>query len=138
MFTFAIRKVHGSAVPTRTPMACSDSIFRKEPTCRCTRKPISTKWPASSMSGHARPWDLKPRQRNLTPVLRRPVELAAQNGQTETDRYLTAFGAKRTCRESRKRFGLTRMTQSGHERPAFAALHGPDLLYLTSNPWVGG
>ena len=33
-------------------------------------------WPASSMSGHARPWDLKPRQRNLTPVLRRPVELA--------------------------------------------------------------
>src|SRR5215470_6366330 len=49
---------------------------RKEPTCRCTRKPISTKWPASSMSGHARPWDLKPRQRNLTPVLRRPVEPA--------------------------------------------------------------
>src|SRR6266567_8684398 len=57
------------------------SIFRKEPTCRCTRKPISTKWPASSMSGHARPWDLKPRQRNLTPVLRRPVELAGQSGQ---------------------------------------------------------
>ncbi len=28
---------------------------------------------------HARPWDLKPRQRNLTPVLRRPVEPAAQN-----------------------------------------------------------
>src|SRR5258708_15679803 len=28
------------------------------------------------MSGHARPWDLKPRQRNLTPVLRRPVEPA--------------------------------------------------------------
>src|SRR5438445_13840817 len=76
MFTFAIRKVHGSAVPTRTPTACGDSIFRKEPTCRCTRKPISTKWPASSMSGHARPWDLKPRQRNLTPVLRRPVEPA--------------------------------------------------------------
>src|SRR5260370_40273548 len=28
------------------------------------------------MSGHARPWDLKPRQRNLTPVLRRQVEPA--------------------------------------------------------------
>ena len=39
-----------------------------------------TKWPASSMSGHARPWDLKPRQRNLTPVLRRPVEPATQSG----------------------------------------------------------
>src|SRR6266446_4534345 len=29
-------------------------------------------------------------------------------------------------------------TQSGHRRVAFAAMHGPDLLYLTSNPWVGG
>src|SRR2546430_5062090 len=35
------------------------------------------------MSGHARPWDLKPRQRNLTPVLRRPVEPAVKSGQTE-------------------------------------------------------
>src|SRR5438445_860071 len=32
------------------------------------------------MSGHARPWDLKPRQRNLTPVMRRPVELSAMCG----------------------------------------------------------
>jgi len=35
-FTSATRKVRGSAVPTRTPMVC----FRREPTCRCTRKPI--------------------------------------------------------------------------------------------------
>src|ERR1700730_17507343 len=27
------------------------------------------------------------------------------------------------------------MTQSGHERAAFAALHGPDLLYLICDPW---
>jgi len=65
--------------------------FRKEPTCRCTRKPISTKWPASSMSGHARPWDLKPRQRNLTPVLRRPVEPAV------TSRHDTIFGPCPLC-----------------------------------------
>src|SRR6266404_9834349 len=32
----------------------------------------------------------------------------------------------------------TTKTQSGHRRVAFAAMHGPDLLYLTSNPWVGG
>ena len=31
---------------------------------------------ANSTSGHARPWDLKPQQRDLTLVLRRPVEPA--------------------------------------------------------------
>jgi hypothetical protein len=51
----------------------------------------------------------------------------AQNGQTETDRYLSAFGAKRTCRESRKRFGLTRMTHSGHKRANFAVTHNAAL-----------
>src|SRR5215813_6358846 len=30
------------------------------------------------------------------------------------------------------------MTQSGHERAAFAAMHGPDLLYLTRDPWPWG
>jgi hypothetical protein len=48
-----------------------------------------------------------------THLLRCICRLLAQNGQTETDRYLSAFGAKRTCRESRKRFGLTRVTHSG-------------------------
>ena len=50
---------------------------------------------------------------------------------------LVAIGAKRTCRERRERVDLTKMTLTGLERPAFAAMHGPDLLYLTSNPWVG-
>jgi hypothetical protein len=45
-------------------------------------------------------------------------------------RRMSAFGAKRTCRDGRKCFGLTRMTQLGHERAAFAAMHRPDLLYL--------
>ena len=78
--TSAIRKARGSAAPTRTPMACCDSTSRREPTCRCTHKHISTKWRASSMSDHARPWSLKRQQRDLTPVLRRPVEPAAQSG----------------------------------------------------------
>ena len=30
------------------------------------------------------------------------------------------------------------MTQGGHERAAFAAMHGPDLLYLVSDPWPSG
>ena len=38
-FTSVIRRAHGSAVPTRTPMVCCDSTFRREPTCRHTRKP---------------------------------------------------------------------------------------------------
>src|SRR6516225_2390131 len=32
----------------------------------------------------------------------------------------------------------TAKTQSGHERPAFAAMHGPDLLYLIRDPWPWG
>src|SRR5262245_46314730 len=30
------------------------------------------------------------------------------------------------------------MTHSGHERPAFAAMHGPDLLYLARDLWTWG
>src|SRR5262249_30456216 len=30
------------------------------------------------------------------------------------------------------------MTHSGHERPAFAAMHGPDLLYLARDLWPWG
>jgi hypothetical protein len=66
-----------SAGRMRTPMACCDNIFRKAPTFRCTRKPIGTKWLVSS-NDHVRPCNLKPQQRDLTPVLRRPVEPAGQ------------------------------------------------------------
>src|SRR5260370_19828 len=45
------------------------------------------------MSGHARPWDLKPRQRKLTPLLRRQVEPAGNSGQT------CSSGADRIGRE---------------------------------------
>ena len=30
------------------------------------------------------------------------------------------------------------MTQSGHKRVAFAAMHGPDVLYLARDPWPWG
>ena len=36
----------------------------------------------ADLSDHARPWDLKPQQRDLTLVLRRPVELAGEIGQS--------------------------------------------------------
>ena len=37
---FCDPQVRGSAGPMRTPMGCWDSIFQREPTCRCTRKLI--------------------------------------------------------------------------------------------------
>jgi hypothetical protein len=33
----------GSAVPTKTPTGCYDSIFLKEPICQSTRKQNSTR-----------------------------------------------------------------------------------------------
>ena len=49
---------------------------------------------------------------------------------------MSAFGAKRTSHERSERADLTKMTQSGHERSAVAAMHGPphDLLYLVRDP----
>ena len=35
------------------------------------------------------------------------------------------------------RSGFPLMTQNGHERAAFAAMHGPDLLY-SDDPWLWG
>src|SRR5262249_58219592 len=64
--------------------------------------------------------------------------------------HKSGFGTKRTYRDDllivrfwsradivRVRCLLrpTRMTQSRHERAAFAAMHGPDLLYLMPDPW---
>jgi len=49
--------------------------------------------------------------------------LLAQSGHTEVDRYLSAFGAKRTCGERHEGVDLTRMTQSGHWAAKFAVMH---------------
>src|SRR6267143_1424446 len=56
------------------------------------------------MSSHARPWDLKPQQRNLTPVLRRPVEPATPK---------LTFARTSCCSSERpfgRRFGESRHT----------------------------
>ena len=60
----------------------------------------------------------------------------AQSGLNEMSAYLSAFGAKRTSGETAACFGPTRLTQSGHERAAFAAVHDPNLLYLIRDPWA--
>jgi hypothetical protein len=39
------------------------------------------------------------------------------------------LGAKRTCMGVLLSPRRSQLTQLGHERPAFAAMHGPDLLY---------
>ena len=57
-----------------------------------------------------------------------PLALSAQSGHSEASPRLSAFGAKRTCRDRRDYADLTKMTHSGNKRPAFAAMHGPDLL----------
>jgi Helix-turn-helix domain len=41
--TSAIRKVPGSAAPTKTPICCCGNTFREEPICPPTRKSSSTK-----------------------------------------------------------------------------------------------
>ena len=66
------------------------------PISQCTRKLISTKWRVSSMSDRGRPCNLKPQRRDLTPVLRRPVEPATKNGHSRhlTNKYAgTSAGA---------------------------------------------
>ncbi|HMI11437.1 MAG TPA: hypothetical protein VK567_07560, partial [Bradyrhizobium sp.] len=50
-----------------------------------------SKWLASSMNDHVRPCNLKPQQRDLTPVLRRPVEPAAEQRKTFARNEFFAF-----------------------------------------------
>ena len=61
---------------------------------------------------------------------RATISVMAQSGLSETSARLSAFGVKRTSGETATRFKATRMTQLGHEGAAFAAMHGPDLLYF--------
>ena len=43
--------------------------------------------------------------------------------------YLSAFGAKRTCRERSVRVDRALLTHSGHKQFVVAAMHSLDLLY---------
>ena len=82
MFTSAIRQARGNAVPMRTPMACLDSTSPEEPTCQCILRLIFIRWRGSETNGHAKRWRLKRRQKDLTPVLHRPIEAALQKKRT--------------------------------------------------------
>src|SRR5262245_4521591 len=46
-----------------------------------------------------------------------------------------AIASRSFCARSKGWSFYTAKTQSGHERAAFAAMHGPDLLY-SHDPWV--
>src|SRR5215467_600101 len=60
----------------------------------------------------------------------------AQSGRSLRRTNSVAIGPKRTCGEALPPVEVTR--QLGHERVAFAAMHGPDLLYLIRDPWPWG
>jgi IS30 family transposase len=53
--TSVIPTPHGSAARTRTPTVSYASTCPKAPTCRSTRRPISSGFSAVSTTGHARP-----------------------------------------------------------------------------------
>jgi hypothetical protein len=72
------------------------------------------------MSGHARPWDLKARQRNLTPVLRRPVELAPESGQLADGLGMSAWCQSRLG-------GKNDRTSHFHQGSLDGGNHGNDL-----------
>ena len=55
------------------------------------------------------------------------------NGHVEGKAAMSAFGGEADIRD-----GMPLLTQSGHEWPAFAAMHGRDLLYLVHDPWPWG
>src|SRR2546430_3067716 len=54
----------------------------------------------------------------------------AQSGLSKTPAYLSALGAKRTCRDGRWRISQSRLTHSGHEQAAFAAMQGLERFHL--------
>ena len=55
------------------------------------------------------------------------------NGHVEGKAAMSAFGGEADIRD-----GMPLLTQSGHEWPAFAAMHGRDLLCLVHDPWPWG
>jgi hypothetical protein len=82
----------GSRPPT-------NALWISSTTGRLNERPRS--WRATLL--HARPWDLKPRQRNLTPVLRRPVEPATESGHRSTPLACPLCANRRHTRCSKQR-----------------------------------
>jgi hypothetical protein len=87
----ATRRARGNADQMRIPTACCDNTFRREPTCRCTRRRSSIEWLGSSMNGRVRLWDLKPRPNDLMLVLHRSLEPAGVKRTTRINRLMSAY-----------------------------------------------
>jgi hypothetical protein len=92
-FISAIRRVLGSADRTKTRTGCCGSTSLTEPIWRRAPKPSSTAWHVNSRSGHGKRWASKPRQSDLTNVLRRPVEPAGKFGHVPVVRF---YGRERS------------------------------------------
>ena len=60
------------------------------------------------------------------------------SGLSERPAVCPLLEAKRTYDAGRSRSSPPLLTQSGHEQATFAAMHGPDLLYLARDPWSWG
>ena len=54
------------------------------------------KWCVSSTNGHVRPWELKPQQKDLMQVLRRPVETTPSKQTFSGAGYRSATGQQAT------------------------------------------
>ena len=93
-FTSAIRAVHGSVAPTRTPIGLLRQYFPRGADLSRYSQAHLNGMPAGSISGRARPWRLKPLGRRLQLVLRRPVELTVQTRSWGDVRYTTALPPK--------------------------------------------
>ena len=73
-FTSAIRKVHGSVAPTKTPTAYCGNICQRTPTYPGSRDRSWTRSLCDLIPGHDKPWDFELRRINCRPVSRRPLE----------------------------------------------------------------
>ena len=83
---FAIRKARGGAGRTRTPSS-AETVF-SQGTDLLVHSQAHLNKVARSSNDHVRPCNLKPQQRDLTPVLRRPAEPAgAKRKITTRDEY---------------------------------------------------
>ena len=55
------------------------SVISEESRLSVSSQAHLNKWCVSSTNGHVKPWELKPQQKDLMQVLRRPVETTAQH-----------------------------------------------------------
>src|ERR1700686_4717576 len=73
------------------------------------------KWRVSSTNDHVRPCNLKPQQRDLTPVLRRPVEPAPQQ-RTRSDCSGMSVSCQQRTHAPRGRALFNHLIGAGEQR----------------------